>query len=137
MHSPRGQGIESPLGAPHQETAQIRVRMITGGTRESGQVGSHRQPQRIGSSHEVSRSDRADVGKSLHDQDTARRCPQRIPQAHSERGMTGRRPSCDSHRWRSLSREWWRGGYCPLLRGSSVGVAGSGRDQTTSLKIAG
>jgi hypothetical protein len=79
MHTPRGQGIQSPLGAPRQETAQIRVRVITGGTRESGQVGSHRQSQRIGGSHEVSRSDRADVGKSLHDQDTPRLYPLRIP----------------------------------------------------------
>jgi len=67
MHSPRGEGIESPLGTPRQETAQIRVRVITGGTRESGQISSHRQAKRIGSSHEVSRSGKAGIGRSLHD----------------------------------------------------------------------
>lgn len=75
MHSPRGQGIESPLGAPRQETAQIRVRVITEGARESGQISSHRQAKRIGSSHEVSRSGKAGIGKSLHDQTHCARTP--------------------------------------------------------------
>jgi hypothetical protein len=86
MHSRRGQGIKSPLGAPGQETAQIRVRVVSGGTRESGQVGSHRQPQRIGSSHEVSGSDSADVGKSLHDQDAARPCSREHPKRSPSSG---------------------------------------------------
>ena len=55
------------------------MRVITGRAREPGQISSHRQPQWIGSSHEVSRSDRPDVGKSLHDQHTARGRHLRIP----------------------------------------------------------
>jgi hypothetical protein len=89
MDSPRSEGIKSPLDAPCQEAAQIIVCVITGGTREPGQIGSHRQAKRIGDSHEVSRSDRVDVGKSLHDHDTARPCHLRILPAQSERGRCG------------------------------------------------
>ncbi len=66
MHPPRGQGIELTLGAPRQETAQIRVRVITGGAREAGHVGSHRQPKWVCGSPWVSESDRANIGKALH-----------------------------------------------------------------------
>ncbi len=42
--TPGGHRVQAALGAPGQEAAQVGFGVLTGGARETGQIGSHRQP---------------------------------------------------------------------------------------------
>ena len=53
VRAPGGQRVQAVLGAPGQEAAQIGFGVIAGGALETGQVGSHCQPQLISERHRM------------------------------------------------------------------------------------
>jgi hypothetical protein len=48
MRAPGQEGVQASLGTPGEIAAQIGVGVVSGGAREPGEIGSHREPQPIG-----------------------------------------------------------------------------------------
>jgi hypothetical protein len=68
MRATRGQRVQAVLGAPGHVAAQVGLGVVTGGAFETGQAGSHRQPQLISERHQVIGRDRGQVGEVPHGQ---------------------------------------------------------------------
>jgi hypothetical protein len=53
MRAAGSQWIQAAFGAPDQVAAQVGCSVFAGGTLETGQVGSHCQPQLISNRHQM------------------------------------------------------------------------------------
>ena len=86
----RGQRVQAAFGAPGQVAAQVGFGVIAGGTLESGQVGSHRQPQLISERHQTIGRDGQQFGEVHHAQTLSPLPSPAKPMKPVKRGMTGR-----------------------------------------------
>ena len=68
VHAASGQRVQAAFGASGKEAAQVRLGVLTRGALETGQVGSHCQPQLISERHQTIRWDGRKVGESHHAQ---------------------------------------------------------------------
>ena len=68
VRAARGQRVQATFCAPGQVAAQVGLRVVAGGTLETGQVGSHRQPQLIRERHRVIGQDGRQFGEVPHAQ---------------------------------------------------------------------
>jgi hypothetical protein len=68
VRPPGGEWVQTALSAPGKVAAQIGLSVIPGGALETGQVGSHCQPQLISERRQVIDRDRQQFGEVHHAQ---------------------------------------------------------------------
>ena len=90
MRPPRGQWIQAALGAPSKVGAQVGSGVLAGEALETGQVGSHGQPQLISEWRQVIDRSKRQFGEVHHAQTLSPLPSPAKPMKHVKRGMTGR-----------------------------------------------
>src|SRR5262249_57266692 len=96
MRAAGSRWIQAAFGAPDQVAAQVGCSVSAGGTLETGQVGSHCQPQLISNRHQTIGRDGRQFGEVHHAQ-TLRPLPSPAkPAKHTGRGLSGRNPTLQS-----------------------------------------
>ena len=89
-----GQRVQAMFRGPGQEAAQVGFGVVTGGAFETGQVGSHREPQLISERHQVIGRDGQQGSKGPHAQTVRREPPAAKPKTYPARQSSAFRHTC-------------------------------------------